>query len=68
VFLGAVSLWQKQYEQAIAEESGRSPSIPIWADSYAALAETLSRVGKSEDALRMAEQALLHKPWVRRNT
>ena len=34
------------------------------ADSYAALAETLSRVGKSEDALQMAEQALLHKPWV----
>src|SRR2546425_10464632 len=62
--LGVVSLWQKQYEQAIAEGERAITLNPNLADSYAALAETLSRVGKSEDALRMAEQALLHKPWV----
>jgi tetratricopeptide (TPR) repeat protein len=61
--LGTVALWQKQYEQAIAEGERAVALNPNLADSYAALAETLSRVGKSEDALRMAEQALLHKPW-----
>ena len=34
------------------------------ADGYAVLAETLSRVGRSEEALRMAEQALRRKPSV----
>ena len=34
------------------------------ADGYALLAETLSRVGRSEEALRMAEQALRRKPFV----
>jgi tetratricopeptide (TPR) repeat protein len=62
--LGTVSLWQKQYDQAFAEGERAIALNPNLADSYAALAETLSRAGKSEDALRMAEQALLHKPWV----
>jgi adenylate cyclase len=62
--LGTVYLWQKQYDQASAEGERAITLNPNLADSYAALAETLSRVGKSEEALRMAEQALLHKPWV----
>ncbi|MBI3758007.1 MAG: tetratricopeptide repeat protein, partial [Deltaproteobacteria bacterium] len=62
--LGTVSLWQKQYDQASAEGEQAITLNPNLADSYAALAETLSRVGKSEDALRMAEQALHHTPWV----
>ena len=34
------------------------------AEGYAGLAETLSRVGRSEEALRMVEQALRRKPFI----
>ncbi len=37
---------------------------PNEAGSYAALAETLSRVGRPEEAVAMAEQALRRKPVV----
>jgi adenylate cyclase len=36
---------------------------PDDADSYAILAETLSRVGRPEEAVAMAEQALRRKPF-----
>jgi adenylate cyclase len=61
--LGTVYLWQKQYEPALAE-MGRTIAVdPNVADGYALLAETLSRVGRSEEALRMVEQALRRKPF-----
>ena len=37
---------------------------PNLANGYASLAETLSRVGRPEEALRMVEQALRHKPFI----
>ncbi len=37
---------------------------PNLANVYATLAETLSRVGRPEEAVRMAEQALHRKPDV----
>ena len=40
-----------------------SPSIPTEAEGYAGLAEALSRVGRSEEALGMVEQALRRKPF-----
>jgi len=62
--LGYVYLWQKQYEQAIAELERAIAFDPNDARSYAWLAETLSRVGRSEKAVRMVEQALRHKPLI----
>ena len=62
--LGTVYLWQKQYEQAIVEMERAVVLDPNLANGYAILAETLSRVGRPEEAVRMAEQALHRKPVV----
>jgi adenylate cyclase len=61
--LGTVYLWQKQYTQAIAEMERAVPLDPNEADGYAFLAETLSRVGRSEEAVARVEQALRLKPF-----
>jgi adenylate cyclase len=62
VSLGTVYLWQKQYEQAIAEMERAITLDPNLAEGYAGLAETLSRMGRTEDALEAAAQALRLKP------
>jgi adenylate cyclase len=62
--LGYVYLWQKQYEQALAEMERAIALDPNEAWSYAALAEVLSRVGRSEEAVGMAEQAQRRKSIV----
>ncbi len=64
ITLGYVYLWQKQYEPALVEMERAIALDPNVADGYAFLAETLSRVGRSEEALRMVEQALRRKPFV----
>jgi adenylate cyclase len=65
--LGYVYLWQQQYEQALAEMERaitleRDEARGIAAFSYAGLAEVLSRMGRAEEALEAAEQALRLKP------
>jgi adenylate cyclase len=62
--LGYVYLWQKQYEQALAEMERAVALDPNDTLGYAGLAEMLSRVGRSEEAVGMVEQALRHKPLV----
>ena len=62
--LGVVYLWQKQYVQAIVEMERAVVLDPNLANGYANLAETLSRVGRPVEAVRMAEQALRRKPSV----
>jgi adenylate cyclase len=62
--LGSVYLWQKQYDQAMVEMERAIALDPNLALSYAFLAETLSRVGRLEEAMGMVEQALRHKPHV----
>jgi adenylate cyclase len=62
--LGSVHLWQKQYEQAIAAMERTIALDSTFAGGHAGLAEVLSRVGESEEALRMVEQALRRKPLV----
>jgi adenylate cyclase len=62
--VGSVALWQKQYARALAEMERAIALGPNLADGYADLAEVLSRVSRPEEALRMAEQALRHKPFV----
>jgi TolB-like protein/Tfp pilus assembly protein PilF len=56
--LGYTHLWQKQYEQAIAEMERAIAVDPNRADGYAGLAEALSRVGRPKEALGLAEQAM----------
>ena len=60
--LGWVYLWQKQYEQATAEQERTVTLDPNLADGYASLAEVLSRVGKPDEAVGIVEQALHLKP------
>jgi tetratricopeptide (TPR) repeat protein len=62
--LGYVYLFQKQYEQAMTEMERAIALDSNIADSYAGLAEVLSRVGRSEEAVGMVEQALRRKPFV----
>jgi TolB-like protein/Flp pilus assembly protein TadD len=62
--LGWVSLYQEQYEQALAEMERTVALDPNEAENYAGLAEVLSRVGRADEALRAAEQALRLKPLV----
>jgi Tfp pilus assembly protein PilF len=50
--LGYISLYQQQYEQALAEMKRGVALAPTEAGSYAALAEVLSYMGRTEDALR----------------
>ena len=58
ITLGYISLYQQQYEQALAEMERGVVLGPTEAGSYAALAEVLSRVGRTEEALEAAAQAL----------
>ncbi len=63
--LGWIYLYQQQYEQALAEmERAVALAPPTEAWSYAALAEVLSCVGRTEDALEAAAQALRLKSFV----
>jgi adenylate cyclase len=59
--LGYVYLWQQQYEPALAEMERAIALDPNNTDSYALLAEGLSRVGRSEEAVVRVEQALRRK-------
>jgi adenylate cyclase len=61
---GSVYLWQQQYEPALAEMERAIALDPDDAFSSALLAETLSRVGRAEEAVARAEQALRRKPIV----
>ncbi|MBI3756737.1 MAG: tetratricopeptide repeat protein, partial [Deltaproteobacteria bacterium] len=62
MFLGYVYLWQKQYESARAEMEQAIALDPNVADGYAVLAEGLSRMGRSAEAVGMIEQTLRRKP------
>jgi tetratricopeptide (TPR) repeat protein len=62
--LGYISLYQQQYEQALTEMERAVALAPNEALSYAALAWVLSCVGRTEDALEAAAQALLLKSEV----
>ncbi len=64
IVLGYIYLYQQQYEQALAEMERTVALAPNEAGTYAALAEVLSHMGKTEDALEAAAQALRLKPGV----
>jgi adenylate cyclase len=64
ITLGYIYLYQQQYEQALAEMERGVALAPTEAGTYAALAEVLSRVGRTEDALEAAAQALRLKSLV----
>ena len=62
LILGYIALHQQQYEQALAEMERAVGLNPTDALSYAALAEVLSRMGRPEEGLKAAAQALRLKP------
>jgi adenylate cyclase len=64
VLLGNIYLWQKQYEPALAEMERAVTLDPNDALNYAFWAETLSRAGRSAEAVAMVEQALSRKTLV----
>ena len=56
--------WQKQEEQALGELERAVVLDPHKAESYAGLADALSRNGRPEEAVKTAEQALRHQPAI----
>ena len=62
--LGSIYLDQHQYDQALAETEQGVAIAPTLAESYATLADVLSRVGRSEEALEAAAQALRLQPEI----
>ena len=64
IYLGYISLYQQQYDQALAEMERAVALPPTEAGSYASLAEVLSHMGRTEDALEAAAQALRLKPLI----
>ena len=64
IVLGWIYLYQQQYDQALAEMKQGVVLAPTEAQSYADLAEVLSYMGRSEDALEAAAQALRLKPLI----
>ncbi len=62
VVLGDVYLYQKQYDQALAEMERAVAVAPTEARGHAALAMVLSYMGRSEDALEAATHALRLQP------
>ena len=57
IFSGYLSLYQQQYDQALTEMERAVALAPTVAESYAALAEVLSCMGRTADALNAAAQA-----------
>jgi class 3 adenylate cyclase len=62
--MGVVYLWQKQYEQAIAEMELTISLGPDRAEGYAGLAQALGQVCRAKEAIGMVEQALRRKPFL----
>src|SRR5262249_30283752 len=58
IVLGRVYLSQQQYDQALAEMKQGVALASTEAGTYAALAEVLSCMGRTEEALEAAAQAL----------
>src|SRR5262249_47751236 len=56
--MGYIYLFQRHYEQALAEMERGVTLAPTEAWTHAALAEVLSDMGRTEDALEAAAQAL----------
>jgi adenylate cyclase len=64
ITLGAIALYQQQYDQALAEMERAVALDSHDAVSHAALAEVLSRVGRAEEAQEVAARALRLKPSI----
>lgn len=60
--LGAVYLWQKQYDQAVAEGEQAIALDPNDAVSYVNLGGILSLAGRPEEAIGLIEKAMRLNP------
>jgi tetratricopeptide (TPR) repeat protein len=61
--LGFVYLWQKQHEQAIAEQERAIALNPNYADGYVALATILCNVGRPEEAVELVKKGMRLNPY-----
>ncbi len=64
IVLGCVYLYQQQYDQALAEVERGVELTSNEAGAYAALAQVLSSMGRTEEALEAAAQGLRLKPEI----
>jgi adenylate cyclase len=64
IHLGSIYLYQQQYDQALAEMERAAALASNEAETYAGLAEVLSHMGRTEDALEAVAQALRLKPFM----
>jgi tetratricopeptide (TPR) repeat protein len=60
--LGYACVWQKQYEQAIAEAKRAIALDPNFADAYVWLAEMLNTAGRPQEAIGLIETAMRLNP------
>ncbi|MGE0825266.1 MAG: tetratricopeptide repeat protein, partial [Candidatus Binatia bacterium] len=60
--LGTVSVWKKQYEQAIAEGKRAIALDPNDADGYVTLGEILRFAGRPEEGIELIEKAMRLNP------
>ena len=58
IVVGWISIYQQHYDQALAEMERAVALMPTEARTHAALAVVLSTMGRTEDALQAAAQAL----------
>jgi adenylate cyclase len=61
IFAGYIALYQQQYDQALAEMQRAVALAPTVAESYAALAEVLSCLGRTTEAMEVAAKARRQK-------
>jgi adenylate cyclase len=64
IILGYTYLCQQQYGHALTEMERGVALAPTEADSYTALAEVLSRAGRTEEALEAAAQAVRLRSFI----
>jgi tetratricopeptide (TPR) repeat protein len=62
LYEGYILLYQRQYEQAVAEMERAVALAPTDASTHAALADVLSCMGRTEEAIAAAAQALRLQP------
>jgi len=63
--LGEIYLWEKQYEQAIAELEKTTTLDPNYANGYAALGGILNWAGRPEEAIGLVKKAMRLNPRYR---
>jgi adenylate cyclase len=62
LYLGVISLWQKNHEQGIAEIEQAIALAPNWADAYVQLGQALGFVGRPEEGIEVITKVMRLNP------